>query len=136
MSAKKKVDQQGVEFKPKSGKKKTTAQYLGEVNTNPEKFGTTASHVSKVNTMITNADKTLRLNETRTKTGDKPREMKVGLIVRANGRLGVITDINDVITVKFPTGTKTSYPTNKVTFCRDQEKAKTQHQNLIDRRNK
>ena len=66
----------------------------------------------------------------------KPREMKVGLIVRANGRLGVITDINDVITVKFPTGTKTSYPTNKVTFCRDQEKAKTQHQNLIDRRNK
>jgi len=125
---------QGTKFVPKIGKKKTARQYLDNINKNPEKFGTTKSHVDKVSSSRKTADKILEKNINGGKTVEKERTLKEGLVIRANGRLGVITQMNDLITVKFPTGSEKEYPTDKITFCRDQKKADKQYQEEIERR--
>lgn len=127
---------QGKEFIPKTGKKKTAHQYIKEVNRNPERFGTSKAHIKKIDDNIKKADRILERDSKGVETREKTRELKVGLIIRANGRLGVITEINELIKVKFPTGSEKEYPTNKITFCRDQKKAKEQHQEQIERRKK
>lgn len=125
----------GLNFQ-KNTKNHTARYYIKQIEQNPEQFGVTKSHISSINSALKKTAKELEKNLMITNTPNTPHELKLGLIVRANGRIGIITGINDVIRIKFPTGTEKEYPQNRITFCRDQTKAMNQYQIDVERRQK
>lgn len=109
-------------LKPPENKKKTSGQYIKEINKNPEKFGIKQSHVNAVDNLIKKADKILD-------DYDKPKSEKpslaIGVYTRAKARLCKVVTINgDDIEVQFTSGKTKIYNIKDVKVYTDQDKAK------------
>lgn len=120
----------------KDSKNLSARQHLARMRKSPKKYKTTKEHIEKVDGTMEKKTKELERNIKGGETRQNSRELKIGLHIRANGRLGVITGISELIKVKFPTGYESEYPTNKITFCRDPKKAKKQFDEDVARRQK
>lgn len=115
-------------------KNPSARQYISRMHKNPAKYKTTTGHLESIDKMIKEANEQLKENINRSETRQKSRELKIGLHIRANGRLGIITEIGELIKVKFPTGYESEYQKEKITFCRDAKKAKKQFDEDVARR--
>jgi len=117
------------------GKKPTPRVWKTLLNKHPEWFGTTKTHVNKIDKDRIKADKILESN---LKSGTSEEEVKVELApdiyARAKSRLCKVVKVEDQITVLFPNGKVHVYDKSDIKTYKNQDKAEKKFENEINKR--